>query len=301
MPDSTPLIYLITGEPFLCEQKARKLMDSFSNSSAVSIIRYFADETKPEELLGELTSFPLFASKQIVHIKRIELLTKDAKNSLLKYIGCPNDFTLLILEGGSFDGRDEFFRILSAKCKVINYTAKDKPSLASLIKQKIEASHKRIEPDALRLLEERSGDDLFLLDNAVDNLILYGGEKEVLDSDMVRRVTEEFLSFDNFELTDSLLGKNPDKALRVFRHLLERRSSTKGDAIGMVIGMINWQLRKLLDRRGGQFPRETVEGAIARLFQLDFDITRGIVQPTEGLEAMIVELATSKQGIVDSR
>lgn len=293
MSHPAPLIYLITGEPFLCEQKAGEIIGSFSAGSALSIGRYFADEIKPEKLLGELTSLPLFASRQIVHIKRVELLTKDTKDSLLKYVERPNNFTLLILEGGSFDGRDEFYRVLSAKCKVINYSPKDKPSLASLIKRKIEASHKKIEQDALQLLEERAGDDLFLLDNAVDNLILYSGDNRVLNSDMVRRVTEEFLTFDNFELTDSLLGKNPDRALRVFRHLIEKYSSSRGEAIGMVIGMINWQLKKLLDKRtGGQFSRKAVKEAIERLFQLDFEIKRGAVQPIEGMEALIVELAS---------
>ena len=315
-------IYLVTGDSYEREQEIQRIISSYFSSASSEdqpvVTRYFSDEFDIREVLTKLQTFPLFGSKQAILIKRIERLKKEAKESLLSYLERPNDFTLLILEGEKCDKRESFFQAIQDKGTVQDFSRPgwaQRPSFVSLIKNKVRSAGKEIEPQAAKLLDERCGDNLFVLDDAIEKIILYAADKKVLSVDVVQVATKEFFLSQQYDLTDSLLDKNPAVALRVFHNLLQTRAS---NAVS-VVGIINWQLKRIwrakrLTEQGidaqsigkqlsipprylktflksvGRFSPDAIEQALEKLYELDVNIKRGIADPVRGMETLIVEV-----------
>jgi DNA polymerase III delta subunit len=86
----------------------------------------------------------------------------------------------------------------------------------------------------------------------LDQLILYS-ETNTIDEEAVRKLSESFLSYEPFDLTNALLRKDTVEELKIFRFFYDLTED-----MPKTVGMLHWQLRqlwqirKILEKNGGR-------------------------------------------------
>jgi DNA polymerase III subunit delta len=105
---------------------------------------------------------------------------------------------------------------------------------------KIKAAGGRISPDAVKMLIEYTGNDLWTLNNEVDKLLAYCGDRTISDED-VKEITSYSKDINIFNLVDQILEKKSSEAQRLVGKMMK-----EGASIQYIISMILRQLRLII-------------------------------------------------------
>ena len=151
---------------------------------------------------------------------------------------------------------------------------------------------------------------MMFLDTMLERLVQFSGDRPEIDEDMVNRFEENWTEMDVFKLTNALVDRDPARALKVFRDLMD---FYEADLFSLV-GILHWQLRQLWqaamllasgvsEREIGsklrmspsrlnalrRFPVERLESAVEVLYQIDRKSKSGQLEGISGLEAWLLE------------
>ena len=233
--------------------------------------------------------------------------------ALAAYLEKPAPGTTLILEADDLKGASELQKLIKAKGQLI-LLAKDEARGvgAAFIQQKLAQYRKTMAPAAKARILAMCGEAVMFLDTMLERLVQFAGDQPEIDEDMVNRFEENWTEMDVFKLTNALVDRDPAKALKVFRDLME---FYEADLFSLV-GILHWQLRQLWQAAmlltSGvsereicsklrmspsrlsalrRFPVERLESAVEALYQIDRKSKTGQLEGVTGLEAWLLEYA----------
>jgi DNA polymerase-3 subunit delta len=173
----------------------------------------------------------------------------------------------------------------------------------------------QIEPGAARVLAERIGDNLTLVNVELAKLATYTNGQRPITADDVERLTPYSPEASIFKMVDALAQRDGRVALNLFQRLID-----EGDEPLRILGMIARQYRLLIQMReyldGGrpagsaaaalgvrdfvasklagqarQYSLDQLERIYRHLLQVDLSIKTGKMEPKLALEAFIGRLA----------
>ena len=306
-------VFLISGDPFLRTQKAKALATEIEKKAGEPFAHqtFNLDEMPLETVLAAARTLPLFSSGQIIYAQNAELLKEPDLAVLAAYLGNPAPGTTLILESDDLKGASELQKLIKAKGQLI-LLAKDEArgTGVAFIQQKLMQYHKTMAPGAKARILAMCGDAMMFLDTMLERLVQFAGDQQEIDEDMVNRFEENWTEMDVFKLTNALVDRDPARALKIFRDLME---FYEADLFSLV-GILHWQLRQLWqaamlltsgvsEREIGsklrmspsrlsvlrRFPVERLESAVEALYQIDRKSKSGQVEGVSGLEAWLLE------------
>ena len=161
----------------------------------------------------------------------------------------------------------------------------------------------------LELMVNFAGNDLWQLANDVQKLVAFKKGKEVETKD-VRLFVKPKLETDIFKTIDAIALKNKKQALNLLHKHLE-----KGDSPLYLLSMINFQFRNILGakdliergaplshsglkpflaRKSGEqarkFTYDELKKIYQKIFQVDYSIKTGKLDPQAALDLLIAEL-----------
>jgi len=310
-------VFLIAGDPFLRTQKAKALAAEIEKKSGGELARqaFNLDEIPFETALAAARTLPFFSSGQVIHIQGAEALKEPDLAVLAAYLENPASGTTLILEADDLKGTSELQKLIKAKGQLI-LLAKDEArgAGAAFIQQKLVQYHKTMAPGAKARVLAMCGDAVMFLDTILERLVQFAGDRQEIDEDMVSRFEENWTEMDVFKLTNALVDRDPARALKVFRDLME---FYEADLFSLV-GILHWQLRQLWqaailltsgvsEREVSsklrmspsrlsalrRFPIGRLESAVEALYQIDRKSKSGQVEGVLGLEAWLLEYTAS--------
>jgi len=183
--------------------------------------------------------------------------------------------------------------------------------LKNWVKKEFKKYSAKIEPEALELLINYIGSDLWQMANEIKKLVSYKKGKEIKIKD-IRELVHPKIETDIFKTIDAIAVRDKKRALKLVKKHLE-----KGDSPSYILAMINFQFRNLLvikdlmerGKSRGYIMRETklhpfvVEKTLKlarrfqfkelkkihqRIFQTDLKIKTGKTTPEAGLEMLIL-------------
>ena len=168
-------------------------------------------------------------------------------------------------------------------CKKQEFELLNGPKLKKWVKNKVKDMKGVINEDALNLLIDYVGSDLFRMENEIIKLVNYSSNISLED---VKKLVRNKDEVNIFETIDSITRKDKKGALKSIKKHLD-----KGDAPTYILAMIGFQIRKIISaKERGSYNNFTID-ELKRLYdkivELDYGIKTGKVNPAESLNILI--------------
>jgi len=209
--------------------------------------------------------------------EEMEIPVKADEGALLEKAlqqGFPPDHCLVITTD-TIDKRRSLFRLMEEKGIVVDFSvasgggrkarSQQEEVLRSLADETLSAAGKKIEPEALSLLLERTGFNLWALKTQLEKIISFVGKESLVTLEQAESMSDQFREEALYELNNAITEKNCEAALQVLRGLLDQNYHPL-----QILASLATEVRRLL------LAREFIEDHLAGI--LDPSISYGKFQ-----------------------
>lgn len=221
-PHRAPNAREATFEPLQAQRAVDKLVARFVDPGLKDLIynSYLAVESDPIEIVSVARTVPFLAEYRVVVVQGANHFEKgEAGDPLFAYLESPCESTILILVAPTIDRRLKLYKLCEKAGTVVTCPELREAQAAAWARAEIKERGKSIEPNALKMLIERSGTRLGDVNNAITLVCDYvGPAPEIREEDVVAAcadVAEEQV----WALTDAIAASDANKALHVLRTL----------------------------------------------------------------------------------
>ena len=237
-----PIILIFGEEEFLIEEFIQNLLNSLLNNQEQSLnFNYYeGDNIQLDDLADFSSSYSLLGERNIILVKNFEktLPTSKSKKNLEnthfgKYLLNPNPFTTLILETqtSSLNGYTKKtnpkpssyqfpFNIILEKYVWFEFPKVWQDSYPKWIVERLSKYGMKASPDAIELLNSMAGDNLRSLNNEIEKLILYLGDKKTISVKDVMGLTGLSKGYTVFDLQKAVGEMNLQKSIEILTKIL---------------------------------------------------------------------------------
>ncbi len=229
--------------------------------------KFDGKETDWKTVRDELLTVSMFGDRRVVLVENADEFVSENRPTLEKYLEKPSRKSLLVLDVGSFPKTTKLFKAVDKVGLLIECTELEGAELTRWIQAAVkERFGKQITRDAAMLLPELAGTHLGLLDQEIEKVAAYAGDRMQLDSEDVRKVVGGWKAETTWVMLNALRDGQLSFALTNLDKLL-----TSGEPAMKLLGGIAYVFRKLaqateLSRQGmplsaalkqaGIFPRD---------------------------------------------
>jgi DNA polymerase III delta subunit len=200
----------------------------------------------------------------------------------------------LVLTAEVVDERRSLYKKIDAAGFIVDCGARPKrawdtqvsPEAArATIREVLTAAGKRIEPDAVAGILERTGASMRGLASELDKLVLYVGSQATVTAADVAAVLSQNREANVFELTNALGARDGGRALAALRSLLAQREPAP-----RILGMLGAEVRGLI------LARTVIEEHLGGTFEggMPFEAFRGRVLPSLSKASAAEDSAAAK-------
>lgn len=307
------MIYFLYGEDsYRSKIKLEEIIEGYKkvHKSGLNLIYIDAKEKSFFDFYSNFKITSMFAEKKLIVLKSVfnnikfqeEFLEEVKKIEELKDI-------VVIYENEKIDQRNKLFKSLekTSKCQEFNFL---QPALLEKwARQEFEKNSVKINPDALAMLLNFAGNDLWHLFNEINKLSNYKKNSLVKRED-VELLVRPGVENDIFKTIDALASKNKKQALDLLHKHLDN-----GDNSLYLLSMIAYQFRNLLiikelmDNKKSlsacglhpfvirktsylcsQFSMPQLKKIYRKIFQIDSDIKTGKIESELALDLLVSEI-----------
>jgi DNA polymerase III subunit delta len=246
--------YFFHGEEFFqAHQFIRDLRRELASpdDQDVDLERFSLSVTPWRDILDVARTMPFFFSPWRLLIVEIEDddeedLTASEMKILKEYFAAPTSKTIVII---LFAGKIrktkpllKFFSSLPPTAVVVKeLKALKDGALFAWVEAKVTALGKRASPETIDRLIEVTSSDLYRLDNELEKLATYAGDKKLIEEADVNRLSAGLKDFDHWELTNCLEKADFEKSLTVLNSLFAENYAPQ-----YILGILASFLRDIL-------------------------------------------------------
>lgn len=223
----SPVYMVLAKDDFIRNMAYEKLINQLSSiqNDPFSLCVFDEEKLEIDRVLQELNTLSFFSEKRLVVIHHAENLIKAATEKLLAYYENPSPSSYLILTAPSISGATNFYK-KSELIGVILEIPEEKPwekekSLKIWIDQKVATYGKQMDASANQLLLKQIGTDQAILNQEIEKLISYVGEKKLISSQDVYAVCISLNVENIWQLGEAIFRCDPTTALRIALALLQ--------------------------------------------------------------------------------
>nr|HOO89327.1 DNA polymerase III subunit delta [Syntrophales bacterium] len=156
------------------------------------------------------------------------------------------DGNCLILTADTVDKRKKLFKAVTDAGVVLSFSKSKNESgqkglLMDTVKETLAKRGKRLTPDALLALSNKTGLNLRDALKEIEKLVTYAGDREIIDNHDIDEVVQKTAEDSVFDLTASMVEKDTGRALHTLQQLLDQ-----GVNHILILSMIAREVRLLL-------------------------------------------------------
>jgi len=306
------IIFLYGEDTYRSRRKLEEIVAHYKEIHKSGLnLRYFDGEASDlEDVKSELQTVSMFKEKKLLILTDI-FSNQAFKENLLKdhkwFIKSDN-VVLFYEKKGNF-AKDPFFAFLKKHAQTQEFGLLNGAKIRIWLKNEFEKNKTRIDPMALEMMVNFAGNDLWQLANDVQKLVAFKGGKEITLKD-VKLFVKPKIETDIFKTIDAISLKNKKLALNLLHKHLE-----KGDSPLYLLSMITFQFRNILGikdliergeplsksglkpflarksyEQARKFPYDELKKIYQKIFQVDYSIKTGKIDPQAALDMLIAEL-----------
>jgi len=260
--------YFFHGEEcFLAYQFVDELKETLISPDVqdYNVEKFNLEDHSWMQIIDSARTLPFFLSPwRIIVVEafkgKSESLTGSDEGVLKDYFSSPPSKTLIIIIfSGKLRKASSLYKFFSSCPASLIYAKEMKPlkerALFAWMDRKLSSQGKHASLDAKKRLEELSGNNLGRVNNELEKLITFVGEKKIIDVDDVNQVSGWVKSYFEWEIADSLEKADFERGLRVLTSLF--REGTKPEFIlGLMVKFFRdiflaklWLKDKDMDRK----------------------------------------------------
>lgn len=226
--------YLFHGEePFLAFQFIDELKDALISKEVqeYNIERFNLDENSWAEVIDLARTIPFFLSPWRIVVVDVskgkkENLSSPDKKILEDYFASPSSRTVIVvIFTGKIRRNSSFFHFFSSLPSSTVLIKELRPlkerALYAWMDKKFSSQGKTATSEAMRRLEELTGNDLRTINNEAEKLMTYVGEKNAIELDDVNQISGWVKTFFEWEISDSLARADLSQCLLVLNSLFK--------------------------------------------------------------------------------
>lgn len=178
-----------------------------------------------QEVMQELNSLPFFSEKRVVLIFNAEELNKADIAKLEEYFAHPNETLTLIISASAINRATNFYKKMEKVGVLLDFAEekqweKEKSS-KEWIFVKVAKENKRISEAAAHLLQKQIGTDLSSLNQEIEKLICFIGDRNEITQDDVAAICTLLHTETGWQLGEAIFARNGSSAFRITKGLLE--------------------------------------------------------------------------------
>ncbi|HBO84246.1 MAG: DNA polymerase III subunit delta [Deltaproteobacteria bacterium GWC2_42_11] len=237
--------YLYSKENFLLEEALSILKEALLSSAMkdLNCHTFHIRESDISSIISTGYTMPFMAERRVIIIKGMEDINAAQSQQLAEYIKNPCSTTSLVLiaHTGKIEKGNALILELERRGCIFPLNAISKKELPLWVKTGVKNAGKEISEEAVDYLTGMVGEDLMDIKAEIDKLILFTGNKSVIDMADVEAVVSDIKVNSMFDLTDSIGRKDFKSALKALNKIIEG-----GEQPVRILGMIARQFRILL-------------------------------------------------------
>ncbi|MEK6755146.1 MAG: DNA polymerase III subunit delta [Bacteroidota bacterium] len=254
-------IYLFYGEEdFLIDEGVQAIIESTLDPDVrgfnLDVMEGSGVDAK--DVVAHASSYPMSGTRRVVVVKEFEKLvsTDTAKEILSTYIERPLESTCLILISLGPDFRRKPFPDLKKRAQLVECKPLYDNQITAWIAERARRKGKEVNAEACRLIQAYVGNSLRSLQNEIDKLFIFVGERKQVTPDDVSTVVGATKGYTVFELQNAIGRKDTKEAMKILERMLD-----VGQSPQMIIVMLTRffnQLWKLSDLRLRRIPESEI-------------------------------------------
>lgn len=258
------MLYILYGEDdFSLRQALGELKESLGSPELLSVNTTVLDgqQVTWDELKNLCDTTPFLSQKRLIIVegllKRFEPQSKAKRRdrqappgsqskeigewqALSNYIKQMPDTSVLILVDGKLSKTSPMLRTLASTAKVVYFPLVRGKALQDWIQRRVTEGGGAISAEAISLLAELIGSDLWVMDREIDKLLLYTFNRPITE-EIVRQIVSQSREGNIFALVDAILEGKTQTAFQMLHQLLK-----KGISAPYLLVMIARQLRLIV-------------------------------------------------------
>jgi len=238
------------------------------------------------EFWTELYAVPFFNKTRLVFLniaERMDFIGRIDKQ-LKEYLSGESFFTRLIIFIDKWAGVSaDLSRIVSRKAWIIECQPISDEDLPRWIAGQLSIANKKISLSGARLLAEKTGNDLSKIDAVLEKLVLFHKDSQTISDESISKFVDTERNFDIRELTNAIIRRQPDSALKIADQLLQ-----KGEPVNKILGFLRTGLA--YDAKY-QNNNALLLSRYNKLLSADLAIKTGRLPEDLALQMLIVRLA----------
>lgn len=217
------LLFLYGKEPFLLQRAIRLVrkavleaeQDDFNDN------QFYGKEATAVAIIESARTLPVFAHKRLVTVKDAHLLSAADLDALISYLKDPVPETCLLFVAEKIDSRRKFFQQFKKSGSLIEFKPLSERELPGHVRTFLNDRDYRISGDALELFCSMVGDSLHEVHGELEKLLIYLGDRSLIDVADVQAVVSRGRAENIFELGNAVGRGDAAKALALAKKLMD--------------------------------------------------------------------------------
>ena len=232
-----PLYLFVGKEDFLVDECVRILIDKLlpDEMRGFNLDVMYGSKCEAKDVVAHASSYPMMGDHRVVIVKEFEKLVAGevAKELVGNYLEHLLESTCLVLVSADPDFRKRPFTELKKFAQVVACDPLYDNQVPGWIVQRIRSKKKEASPEACRVLQAYVGNSLRSLDNEIDKLLIFiGDRREITDTD-IAAVVGATRGYTIFDLQNAIGRRDPKSAMTVLAKMME-----VGESPQMIIVML---------------------------------------------------------------
>jgi len=232
-----PLYLFVGKEDFLVDEAVRMIVEKLvpDEMRGFNLDVIYGTKAEAKDVVAHASSYPMMGERRVIVVKEFEkLVVSDAsKETLEHYIQHLLQSTCLVLVSTEPDFRKRPFTELKKIGRVISCEPLYDNQVPAWISSRIRSAKKEASPEACRMLQAYVGNSLRSLQNEIDKILIYIGDRGEITAEDVAAIAGASKGYTIFDLQNCIGRKDAKAAMTVLARMIE-----SGENLQMIIVML---------------------------------------------------------------
>ena len=311
-------VYLIFGEEAYIRKNYRnqlvKALTAPGDSLNYSV--FSGSETDPSEVVSLAMTMPFMAEKRVILVKDSNFFKKTA-DDIADYLENPSPDTVLIFDESAVDKKTRTYKAAKKAGFDTEALSLKGKKLEEWIAANFKRNGKLIREETVKLLVDRVGGDLSVLDSEIKKLSAYASDRDSVTSDDVLLMVPRSPSYNVYQMIEAIGNKKVNLAVGIYYDMMVEKQNAYGvfsllcshfrrmltvsdmkeqgadlQEISAALGLADWQVNKYLTQ-SRRFTRQKMIKAIDECVRAPREIFQGKILEDAAMELLIIGIASA--------
>lgn len=217
-------LYLFYGEEgLLIDEAVQRVVDAAlpPGERAFNFDVLSGNDADARDIVARASSFPMMGERRVVIVRDADRIPEKGLELLAHYTQQPLPSTCLIFVASKPDMRRKAFLAVKRTGTAIEFRELYEHQLPAWIEKRVKERRGSIDPEASKLLAAYVGSSLRDIENELDKLFLYLGERTAIREEDVAAVVGFSREFSVFELQKAIGQRDLRRAVEVMEKILD--------------------------------------------------------------------------------